>query len=121
MTLSLEDKRKITARNFFTDQIGTEDAYENYEEALSEIQQVPEEFCNTVLRAMPLEKEGYRTLMKDGYVINVNPETGHVLPVSEMTEEDGQKIQTEFQNTSLVHPEITSAVVLMQQMGWKVL
>jgi hypothetical protein len=122
MELQKQDKLAIVARNFYEDQVGTEGAFDSYEQAVDELSKVSGDFIETCLKFMNFKADdGYRMLMRDGYVIQVNSQTGHVLPVSEIKNDYGMSLQEDFKKVSEEFPEIESAIVLLQKLGWKLL
>jgi hypothetical protein len=122
MEIQKQDKIAIAARNFYDDQVGTDDAFDSYEQAIEEMSKVSEDFIDTVVNFMNFNKlDGYRMLMRDGYVIQVNSDTGHVLPVSAISDDYGNKLQKDFEDISMQHESIESAIVLLQKLGWKLL
>lgn len=112
-----DEKVKIAARLFFQNE---DNDYESFEEAVSDMSKVSEEFIEHVVSGVLQPDEGYRTVFnEDGHVARVRTSDSFFEPVTEMTVEYGMKLQAEFEKAAEAHPEIKSAIVVLQASGWK--
>lgn len=114
--MNKEQKLRITGRAFYND---NKDEYEDYNEAVVELSKTSESFIDFIFEANTPAKEGYLLLEKEGNLIYVNNETGHVLPCSDLDEDFGNELQEQSQEQVDLNPYEQDLVKLFSNIGWQ--
>lgn len=117
--ITMEDKKRILARAFFTD---NRDQYEDYHEALTEFmsgQNVTDRFIEFGAEPYLRGKEGYELFTnKDGHVVAFREHDGHVLPITEMDEDEGDAFNEALQKLADENP-VADMNDIFEKLGWK--
>lgn len=112
------DKLKILARLFFQD---NEDQYEDYRAAEIEFMtQTPSDsFIEFTLGHTLKPKEGHELVYSPvGHVAYVRDSDGFLEPVTEMSQEDGMELETEFEEAAGKYLDLDGMDLLLKT-SWK--
>jgi len=118
--LTLEDKKRICARLFFTD---NEDQYEDYHEALAEFmsgENVTETFVDFAVQSAIQPEEGHDVYTnKGGHVATVRLDDGFFSFRTEMTDDEVEEARELWEKAREENPEVGDISVLLEKAGWK--
>ncbi len=118
---SKEDKRRIVARNFFTD---NRDQYEDYHEALTEFMSganASDRFVDAAAESFIKPKDGHTVLVRDdGHVVEVRDIDAFMEPRTEMTEDEFTELTDQIGVALEENEDLDGAAVLVK-IGWRIL
>lgn len=120
--LTIEDKRRIVARIFFTD---NRDQYEDYHEALSEFisgNNQSEDFINFAVKPYVESKKGHTVLMRDdGHVVDIRESDGFLSYRTDMTEDEAESLQDQTTEVIDEYPDKEPGIWILKSLGWRVI
>lgn len=118
--LTIEDKLKITARNFLND---NPDDYKDYHEALTEFMgknRPSDSFIEVCVGPYLKPEDGVTLFTKDGFVIGFKDDDGFVQYRTDFSENEAEKLQSESQAIADENEDM-SGVDIFKQLGWKLI
>ena len=119
MKLTKEDKCRIVARNFYTD---NPDQYEDYHEALTEFMSgnnCSDTFIEFCVAPYLKPEDGCEIVMSDiGHVASVRLLDGFFNPRTEMTQDEGEAMEEAFHKAADEYPDLDGLDLLLKT-GWK--
>lgn len=117
--LSITDKRIIAARLFFVD---NRDSYDDFKDALDEFldgKNQSDKFIDAVVNPIMKKTEGHILLMSpNGHVANLRLSDNFFSPLTQMTLEEGEALEKQFETTNNTFPE-DDELEILKKMGWK--
>jgi len=118
-TITKEDKCRIVARNFFTD---NPDQYEDYHEALAEFMSglnTSDQFIDFAVERYIKPEKGFSLYMTDaGHVAAIRDADGFFQPRTEMTPEEVEELEEAFRKAADDFPDL-DGFDLIEKIGWR--
>ncbi len=126
MNLTLRDKIEIIAREmlYYRRQLESEEEVEipaTYNRMLKEAEDEPLSWIDAILKNMVLSRPGYKTLMKKGFVIQVDELSGRGRHVTRMTKIEVERMKTYYKRIARDNPKMKSPILRLQKNGWQLL
>lgn len=118
--MTLEAKIKVAARLFYQD---NRDQYESYDQAVKEMRaHCSEAFIDAVARGTAQPRPGHFVLYResDGHVVAVRREDNYLTPVTQMTLDEGAKLEADYHKVRMANLDVRSVIVLLQKMDWAI-